>query len=128
MTTGTLRNEGEVTSFSPGVAQKLHLAPVGFLETYRLPSGRGKDIQESSVILVSLSRRLSQPRFPTWDSKVIGQRDMCRKTLSLLCFSCEFHRDVHMIQYENKILYCTITFSYSKLCKQCNKMLKSTIL
>ena len=31
MTTGTLRIEEEVISFSPGVAQKLLSAPVGFL-------------------------------------------------------------------------------------------------
>ena len=77
MTIGTPRNEEEVTSFSPGVAQKLHLAPVGFLQTYRLPSGRGKDIKESSIISVyswkSLSWGLSHTRFPTGDSKVTGQ-------------------------------------------------------
>ena len=33
MTIGIPRNEGDVTSFSPGVAQKLHLAPVGFLKS-----------------------------------------------------------------------------------------------
>jgi len=38
MTTGTPRNEEEVTSFSPRVAQKLISAPVGFLGMYCLPS------------------------------------------------------------------------------------------
>ena len=98
MTTGTLRNEGEVTSFSPGVAQKLHLAPVGFLGTYRLPSGRGKDIQESSIISVhswkSLSRGLSHTQFPTGDSKVKGQRDLCQK--KLLSFQCFYVKSIEM--------------------------------
>ena len=41
-TTGTPRNKEEVTSFSPGVAQKLITAPVGFLGTYCLPSARAR--------------------------------------------------------------------------------------
>ena len=42
MTTGTPRIEEEVTSFSPGVAQKLYSAPVGFLGTYHLPFRQGQ--------------------------------------------------------------------------------------
>ena len=34
MTIGTPRNEGEATSFSPGVAHKLISTPVGFLGAY----------------------------------------------------------------------------------------------
>ena len=55
MTTGTLRNEEEVTSFSPGVAQILITALVGFLGTYRLPSAGDGNIQENSAVSVFYS-------------------------------------------------------------------------
>ena len=42
-------------------------------------------------------------------------RSVSENTFSFCVFLCEFHRDVHMIQYENKILLCIITFSFSKL-------------
>ena len=52
MTTGTPRNEEEVTSFSPGVAQKLISAPVGFLGAYPLPLAGDGNIQENSAVSV----------------------------------------------------------------------------
>ena len=53
MTTGTPRNEEEVTSFSPGVARKHYSSPVGFLGMYLLP-WEGQGIQVNNAISVFL--------------------------------------------------------------------------
>ena len=60
MTTGTPRNEEEVTSFSPGVARKLYSTLVGFLGTYLLPlAGAGtskKTMPSLCFMAVSVSK------------------------------------------------------------------------
>ena len=74
MTTGTLRNEEEVTSFSPGVAQKLYSASVGFLGVYPLSWAGDGNIKEYSPVSVFQSSScpggLSHTRFHTGVSKV----------------------------------------------------------
>ena len=73
MTTGTPRNEEEVTSFSPGVAQKLLSAPVGFLGTYLLPwQGRGHPSKQCRLPIswLSLSRGIVTTKNSIWYSKV----------------------------------------------------------
>ena len=70
MTTGTPRNEEEVTSFSPGVAQKLISAPVGFLGTYPLPSAGDGNSTVSVFHGCSCLGELSQTQFNTGVSKV----------------------------------------------------------
>ena len=74
MTTGIPRTEEEVTSFSPGVAQKLYLAPVGFLGAYLLPLAGDVKVQGNSAVSVihscSCFGGLSQTRFHTRVSKV----------------------------------------------------------
>ena len=56
MTTGTLRNEEEVTSFSPGVATGTEALPISSGVPGDVPPaiGRGGDIQVNNAISVFL--------------------------------------------------------------------------
>ena len=91
MTTGTPRKAEEVTSFSPGVAQILSFSSIGVL---------GDCHSHDSQLGIA---------------RLWGNEICVGKHFFFLCFSCEFHRDNHMIQYKNKIFLCTITFSFFKL-------------
>ena len=118
MTTGTPINKEEATSFSPGVAQKLISAPVGFLGAYPLPLVGDGNIEENSAIFLfhccSCLGGLLHPRFHTGVSKVWAPQYSVRENTFPFYISCDSYRDDRMIQYENKILLCTITFSFSK--------------
>ena len=72
MTIGTLRNEEEVTLFSPEVAQKLLSALVGFLGTYLLPwQGWGHPSKQHRlhVSWLSLSRGIITTTTSNWKCK-----------------------------------------------------------
>ena len=81
MTTGTPRNEEEVTSFSPGVAQKLISAPVGFLGAYLLPLTGGWNIQEKQHCLcvswLFLSQGIVASTIPYWSHQGSGTLILC---------------------------------------------------
>ena len=58
---------------------------------------------------------LAQTRFHTGVIKVWAPRHCVGKATFHFYFSCDSYWDARMIQYENKISLCTITFSFSKL-------------
>ena len=83
------------------------------------------------VVSIRVARRLAQEHYALTEPTLFARLlhlffDRKRTKISALNsyddknflfyeFSCEFHRDVCRIQYENELLLCTITFSFSKL-------------